>query len=76
MTMVSEFPDLQDGPDDKEPVHLVHASGRPPPGGGTCQCIRCGLHFQSRRTTWTTDRQKHDGNTFTGKFRSCTTGMP
>lgn len=77
MTMVSEFPAISpvqrgEPGDDREPVHLVHVSGRPPPGGGICQCIRCGIHFHSRNATWTTDRQKHDDNTFTGKFKSCT----
>jgi hypothetical protein len=74
MTMVTDLPDpdrTAESVDDRDPVHLVHSAGRPPPGGGTCQCIRCGLYFQSKSTTWTTDRRKHDDNAFTGNFKSC-----
>lgn len=74
MTMVNEVAPASSTPqpaDDKEPVHLLHVSGRPPPGGGTCRCIACGLVFQSRNVTWTTSRVQHDANSFSGKFKSC-----
>jgi hypothetical protein len=58
---------------EREAVHLLHTSGRPPPGGGMCQCIAagCGATFHSRSATWTIDRTKHDSNAFTGRFKSC-----